>query len=129
MTQQPVPLVTQLPFTIPRRTIIYGFPKIGFTYQELAAATNGFAKNNLLGKGGSGRVYKGRLLDGRHIAVKCLNSWSRASKSFISELDLLSRVHHRHLVQLIGCCITEGKSLLAYEYVPNSSLFAHLHGT
>ncbi|KAJ1685120.1 hypothetical protein LUZ63_016510 [Rhynchospora breviuscula] len=128
MTQQPVPLVAQLPFTIPRRTIVYGFPKIGFTYQELAAATNGFSNSNLIGKGGTGKVYKGRLLDGTHIAVKCLHSWSRASKNFIAELDLLSRVHHRHLVQLIGCCITEGKSLLAYEYISNSSLHVHLHG-
>ncbi|XP_078174990.1 proline-rich receptor-like protein kinase PERK4 [Carex rostrata] len=125
---QPVPLMAQLPFTIPRRTIMYGFPKIGFTYQELAAATNRFSNSNLIGKGGTSKVYKGRLLDGRHIAVKCMHSWSRASKNFIAELDLLSRVHHRHLVQLIGCCITEGKSLLAYEYVPNSSLHIHLHG-
>jgi hypothetical protein len=56
MKQQPVPLASHLPFTVPRSTIIYGFPKIGFTYQELAAATDGFAASNIVGQGGFGKL-------------------------------------------------------------------------
>ncbi|XP_078175306.1 cold-responsive protein kinase 1-like [Carex rostrata] len=123
MRQQPVPLGSRLPFTVPRSTIIYGFPKIGFTYQELAAATNGFGSSNIIGQGGFGKVYKGQLQDGRHVAIKNLfSSGNQGEKEFCKELDLLSRVHHRHLVQLIGCCVTQGNSLLVYEYITNGSL-------
>ncbi|XP_078175307.1 proline-rich receptor-like protein kinase PERK5 isoform X1 [Carex rostrata] len=129
MTQQPVPLASRLPFTVPRSTIIYGFPKIGFTYQELAAATNGFAESNVIGEGGFGKVYKGNLQDGRHAAVKGITDSSfHGEEGFFKELDFLSRVHHRHLVQLIGCCVTEGKSLLVYEFVPKGALDTYLYG-
>ncbi|XP_078174991.1 putative proline-rich receptor-like protein kinase PERK6 [Carex rostrata] len=129
MTQQPVPLTNRLPFTVPRSTIIYGFPKIGFTYQELAAATNRFSVRNMIGEGGYGIVYKGKLQDGRHVAIKTLRSNGyQGEDEFLKELDLLGRVHHRHLVQLIGCCITEGQSLLVYEYIPRGSLDTYLHG-
>ncbi|XP_078174992.1 proline-rich receptor-like protein kinase PERK5 [Carex rostrata] len=126
MTQQPVPLASYLPFTVPRSTIIYGFPKIGFTYQELAAATNGFAASNVLGEGGFGKVYKGRLQDGSYVAIKTINL--HGEEGFFKELDLVSRMHHRHLVQLIGCCVTQGKSLLVYEFVQKGSLDRYLHG-
>ncbi|KAJ4765662.1 Proline-rich receptor-like protein kinase PERK4 [Rhynchospora pubera] len=128
MTQQPVPLTSHLPFTVPRNTIIYGFPKIGFTYQELAAATNGFATGNCIGEGAFGPVYKGKLQDGRIVAIKRLSpSSTQGQKEVFAELDLLSRVHHRHLVQLIGCSVTKRKSLLVYEYVPQGSLDVHIH--
>ena len=129
MTQQPVPLTNRLPFTVPRSTIIYGFPKIGFTYQELAAATNRFAKSNVIGEGGYGKVYKGKLQGGRHAAIKRItDSGLYGKEEFLKELDFISRVHHRHLLQLIGCCVTQGKSLLVYEFVENGSLDHYLHG-
>jgi serine/threonine protein kinase len=129
MKQQPVPLASHLPFTVPRSTIIYGFPKIGFTYQELAAATNGFAASNIVGQGGFGTVYKGMLQDGRRVAVKCLGpSYLEGPQELFVELDVLGRVHHRNIVQLIGCSITEKKSLLVYKFVPNGSLETCLLG-
>ncbi|KAF3328694.1 proline-rich receptor-like protein kinase PERK1 [Carex littledalei] len=108
--------------------VIFGFPKIGFTYEELTVACNGFSDSTFIGRGGFGSVHKGGLDDGREIAIKQLNADSRyGDRDFIAEVDVLSRVHHRHLVQLIGCCITKESKMLVCEYVPNKTLEFHLH--
>jgi Protein tyrosine and serine/threonine kinase len=108
--------------------VIFGFPKIGFTYEELTVASDGFSDSTFIGKGGFGSVHKGKLDDGREIAIKQLNIDSRwGERDFIMEVDVLSRVHHRHLVQLIGCCITKESRMLVCEYVPNNTLEFHLH--
>ncbi|GER43835.1 protein kinase superfamily protein [Striga asiatica] len=100
-----------------------------FTYQELAEATSGFSPHNLLGEGGFGSVYKGNLVDGREVAVKQLKiGGGQGEREFRSEVEIISRVHHRHLVSLVGYCISEDKRLLVYEYVPNNTLYFHLHG-
>ncbi|KAJ1685119.1 hypothetical protein LUZ63_016509 [Rhynchospora breviuscula] len=113
---------------IENQNVIFGFPKIGFTYEELIVASDGFADSTFIGKGGSGSVNKGRLEDGREIAIKQLNVDNRCGeRDFIVEVDVLSRVHHRHLVQLIGCCITKESRMLVCEYVPNKTLEFHLH--
>ncbi|KAI4368974.1 hypothetical protein MLD38_017471 [Melastoma candidum] len=100
-----------------------------FTYEELVLATNGFADENLLGKGGFGSVYKGYLPDGKEIAVKQLKIGSRqGDREFKAEVEIISRIHHRHLVSLVGYCIAENQRLLVYDYVPNNTLYFHLHG-
>lgn len=99
-----------------------------FTYEELANATNGFSAQNLLGEGGFGCVYKGLLLDGREVAVKQLKiGGGQGEREFRAEVEIISRVHHRHLVTLVGYCISEHQRLLVYEYVPNNTLHYHLH--
>ncbi|XP_073131310.1 proline-rich receptor-like protein kinase PERK9 [Henckelia pumila] len=100
-----------------------------FTYNELVEATNGFPPQNLLGEGGFGSVYKGRLVDGREVAVKQLKvGGGQGEREFRSEVEIISRIHHRHLVSLVGYCIAEDRRLLVYEYVPNDTLYFHLHG-
>ncbi|XP_044478979.1 proline-rich receptor-like protein kinase PERK8 [Mangifera indica] len=102
--------------------------KSGFTYEELAQATNGFAAHNVLGEGGFGCVYKGVLTDGREVAVKQLKiGGGQGEREFKAEVEIISRVHHRHLVSLVGYCISEHQRLLVYEYVPNNTLYYHLH--
>ncbi|XP_060196965.1 proline-rich receptor-like protein kinase PERK9 [Lycium barbarum] len=99
-----------------------------FTFQELVEATNGFSEHNLLGEGGFGSVYKGCLADGRDVAVKKLNiGGSQGEREFRAEVEIISRIHHRHLVSLVGYCIYESGRLLVYEYVPNDTLNFHLH--
>ncbi|CAL1392370.1 unnamed protein product [Linum trigynum] len=99
-----------------------------FTYEEMVTATNGFSTQNLLGEGGFGCVYKGCLPDGREVAVKQLNiRGSQGEREFRAEVDIISRVHHRHLVSLVGYCISDSERLLVYEYVPNNTLDFHLH--
>ncbi|KAL4204994.1 hypothetical protein AMTRI_Chr01g112470 [Amborella trichopoda] len=106
-----------------------GHSKSWFTYEELVEITNGFSQNNLLGEGGFGCVYKGHLPDGREVAVKQLKAGGgQGEREFRAEVEIISRVHHRHLVSLVGYCIAEHHRLLVYEFVPNNTLEYHLHG-
>lgn len=114
----------------PREHVVgLGLSAGNFTYAELAGATNGFASANLLGEGGFGYVHKGVLPSGREIAVKQLKMGShQGEREFQAEIETISRVHHKHLVSLVGYCITRFKRLLVYEFVCNGSLEFHLHG-
>ncbi|KAH9696106.1 proline-rich receptor-like protein kinase PERK7 [Citrus sinensis] len=113
----------------PPPIVALGFSQSAFTYEELSAATGGFSQSNLLGQGGFGYVHKGVLPNGKEVAVKSLRSGSgQGEREFKAEVEIISRVHHRHLVSLVGYCIAGDKRLLVYEYVPNNNLEFHLHG-
>eukprot|EP00258_Populus_trichocarpa_P045194 XP_024461213.1 proline-rich receptor-like protein kinase PERK4 isoform X3 [Populus trichocarpa] len=117
------------PLPPPPPNIALGFNKSTFTYDELAAATGGFDQANLLGQGGFGYVHKGVLPNGKEIAVKSLKAGTgQGEREFQAEVDIISRVHHRHLVSLVGYCIAGGQRMLVYEFVPNKTLEHHLHG-
>ncbi|KAG6708767.1 hypothetical protein I3842_06G098600 [Carya illinoinensis] len=106
-----------------------GNSKLWFSYEELVKATNGFSNENLLGEGGFGSVYKGYLPDGKEVAVKQLNiGGGQGEREFKAEFEIIGRIHHRHLVSLVGYCISENRRLLVYDYVPNNTLYFHLHG-
>ncbi|KAK6924342.1 Serine-threonine/tyrosine-protein kinase, catalytic domain [Dillenia turbinata] len=113
----------------PSKSITLGFNQSAFTYEELAHATNGFAQSNLLGQGGFGYVHKGVLPNGKEVAVKSLKTGSgQGEREFQAEVEIISRVHHRHLVSLVGYCIAGDERMLVYEFVPNKTLEYHLHG-
>lgn len=98
-----------------------------FPFQDLVAATKNFHHSNKLGEGGFGPVYKGKLHDGREIAVKKLSQSSRqGKKEFMNEAKLLARVQHRNVVNLLGYCAHGPEKLLVYEFVANESLDKHL---
>ncbi|ERN17500.1 proline-rich receptor-like protein kinase PERK1 [Amborella trichopoda] len=119
----------QSPLPPPSPNMALGFTKSTFTYEELAAATNGFSQSNLLGQGGFGYVHKGVLPSGKQIAVKQLKAGSgQGEREFQAEVEIISRVHHRHLVSLVGYCIAGGQRMLVYEFVENNTLEHHLHG-
>ncbi|XAR67715.1 Non-specific serine/threonine protein kinase [Bertholletia excelsa] len=106
-----------------------GFSQTVFTYDELSQATDGFSKANLLGEGGFGYVHKGLLSNGKEVAIKQLKSGSgQGEREFQAEVEIISRVHHKHLVSLVGYCISGTQRLLVYEFVPNNTLEFHLHG-
>jgi serine/threonine protein kinase len=85
---------------------------------------------NYLGIGGFGSVHKGILPDGKVVAIKKLKAGSgQGEREFQAEVGIIIRVHHRHLVSLVGYCSTGSERLLAYEFVPNNTLEFHLHGT
>lgn len=118
------------PLPPPSPALSLGFNKNTFTYDELAAATGGFSQANLLGQGGFGYVHKGILANGKEVAVKSLKSGSgQGEREFQAEVEIISRVHHRHLVSLVGYCIAGGQRMLVYEFVPNGTLEHHLYGT
>ncbi|XVF84984.1 hypothetical protein PTKIN_Ptkin17bG0082500 [Pterospermum kingtungense] len=103
--------------------------KISFAYEELMEMTKGFTRQNVIGEGGFGCVYKGWMADGRAVAVKQLKAGSgQGEREFRAEVEIISRVHHRHLVSLVGYCIAENQRLLIYEFVSNGTLERRLHG-
>ncbi|CAH9094826.1 unnamed protein product [Cuscuta europaea] len=98
-----------------------------FTFKELATATQNFRLSNLLGEGGFGSVYKGRLDPDLTVAVKQLNlDGLQGNQEFIVEVLMLSLLHHKNLVNLIGYCTDGDQRLLVYEYMPMGSLENHL---
>ncbi|KAK9065055.1 hypothetical protein SSX86_016438 [Deinandra increscens subsp. villosa] len=93
--------------------------------QVLKNVTNNFCQDNILGKGGFGTVYKGELHDGTKIAVKRMESGVVSDKGldeFKSEIAVLTKVRHRHLVTLLGYCLDGNERLLVYEYMPQGTL-------
>jgi len=117
---------------IPR--LLQNSPSVGnsrswFTYNELNIATDGFVASNLLGEGGFGRVYRGHLPNGQVVAVKQLTvGGGQGDREFRAEVEIISRIHHRHLVSLVGYCIADNQRLLVYDFVPNGTLDDNLHG-
>ncbi|KAG0535455.1 hypothetical protein BDA96_04G367800 [Sorghum bicolor] len=100
-----------------------------FSLAQLQKATDGFDSKRVLGQGGFGRVYHGTIEDGNEIAVKLLTREDRSGdREFIAEVEMLSRLHHRNLVKLIGICIERSKRCLVYELIRNGSVESHLHG-
>ncbi|KAI3461742.1 hypothetical protein Pfo_018405 [Paulownia fortunei] len=100
-----------------------------FTYGEMALATNDFNSSTVVGQGGYGKVHRGVLADGTIVAVKRAQEGSlQGEKEFLTEIELLSRLHHRNLVSLIGYCDEEGEQMLIYEFMPNGTLRDHLSG-
>ncbi|XVF14714.1 hypothetical protein REPUB_Repub09cG0085400 [Reevesia pubescens] len=103
---------------------------VNYKYKDLSAATKNFSEENKLGEGGFGDVYKGALKNGKIVAIKKLAIMQsrRAKLDFESEVKLISNVHHRNLIRLLGCCSKGLELLLVYEYMANSSLDKFLFG-
>ncbi|KAL0555514.1 hypothetical protein IC582_009462 [Cucumis melo] len=98
-----------------------------FSVNEIVQATKDFERK--IGSGGFGVVYYGKLNDGKEIAVKVLTSNSfQGRREFANEVTLLSRIHHRNLVQFLGYCQEQDRSMLIYEFMHNGTLKEHLYG-
>ncbi|TVU06607.1 hypothetical protein EJB05_49831, partial [Eragrostis curvula] len=100
-----------------------------FTYKDLYYATQGFKNKNLIGVGGFGRVYKGKLVKSKvEIAVKKISHDSKQGiKEFVAEVVTIGRLQHRNIVHLFGYCRRKGELFLVYEYMPNRSLDKYLY--
>ncbi|KAF3947353.1 hypothetical protein CMV_026502, partial [Castanea mollissima] len=100
-----------------------------FSLNELEKYSNHFSVANEIGSGGYGKVYRGSLPTGQLIAIKQAKKESKQGKlEFKTEIELLSRVHHKNLVSLLGFCFKKGEQILVYEYVLNGSLKDSLSG-
>nr|XP_043629509.1 G-type lectin S-receptor-like serine/threonine-protein kinase At4g27290 [Erigeron canadensis] len=93
----------------------------------LRKATNNFSDDNKLGEGGFGPVYKGVMENGQEVAVKRLSRTStQGLDEFKNEVITTSKLQHRNLVRLLGCCIKGAESMLVYEYMSNKGLDSFL---
>ncbi|KAE9589988.1 putative protein kinase RLK-Pelle-CR4L family [Lupinus albus] len=107
-----------------------GVPQV-FRLSELKDATNGFKEFNEIGRGSYGFVYKAALADGRVVAVKRANAATiihTNNRDFEMELEILCKIRHCNIVNLLGYCAEMGERLLVYEYMPHGTLNDHLHG-
>lgn len=101
-----------------------------FTLVEMLDATNNFDESRVLGVGGFGKVYLGELDDGVKAAVKRGSQESQQGiTEFRTEIDMLSKLRHRHLVSLIGHCEEQNEMILVYEYMACGTLRSHLYGS
>lgn len=101
-----------------------------FTLAEIKGATNNFDDSLVIGVGGFGKVFKGEMEDGTLVAIKRANPLSEQGLTeFETEIEMLSRLRHRHLVSMIGFCDEENEMILVYEYMANGTLRSHLFGT
>ncbi|XP_031107947.1 cold-responsive protein kinase 1-like [Ipomoea triloba] len=100
-----------------------------YRYKDLRAATKDFSDETKLGEGGFGDVYKGTLKNGDVVAVKKLATISnRVKADFETEVRLITNVHHRNLIRLLGCSAKGEELLLVYEYMANGSLDKYIYG-
>ncbi|CAL9105922.1 unnamed protein product [Musa acuminata var. zebrina] len=100
-----------------------------FSLDELRKFTDGFSVDNEIGSGGYGKVYKGMLSDGQMVAIKRSQKGSmQGGLEFKTEIEMLSRVHHKNLVELVGFCFEKGERTLVYEYISNGTLTKNLSG-
>uniref|UniRef100_A0A3N7EZ97 non-specific serine/threonine protein kinase n=1 Tax=Populus trichocarpa TaxID=3694 RepID=A0A3N7EZ97_POPTR len=100
-----------------------------FSFNEIMKCTNNFSEANHIGSGGYGMVYRGMLPTGQLIAIKrCRQGSVQGGLEFNSEIEVLSRVHHKNVVNLVGFCFERGEQMLIYEFVRNGSLRDSLSG-
>ena len=101
-----------------------------FSLRELQVATDNFSNKNILGRGGFGKVYKGRLADGSLVAVKRLKEerTQGGELQFQTEVEMISMAVHRNLLRLRGFCMTPTERVLVYPYMANGSVASCLRG-
>ncbi|KAL7000310.1 hypothetical protein U1Q18_001458 [Sarracenia purpurea var. burkii] len=99
-----------------------------FCYQELLLATSNFKSEKIIGKGGSSMVYQGCLSDDKELAVKVLKPSEDVFRQFVLEIEIITMLHHKNTISLLGFCFEDNNLLLVYDFLPRGSLEENLDG-
>ncbi|KAI3811444.1 hypothetical protein L1987_21168 [Smallanthus sonchifolius] len=99
--------------------------------KDSCKASKNFHECNLLGRGGFGPVYRGKLQDGRLVAIKKLSfgKSKQGEPEFLAEAKMITSIQHKNLVRLLGCCCVGPQRVLVYEYMNNRSLDGIVYGS
>lgn len=102
-----------------------------FSFEDLRRYTDNFSETNCIGSGGYGKVYRGSVVGSEQVvAIKRAQQGSmQGAHEFKTEIELLSRIHHKNVVSLVGFCYEQGEQMLIYEYICNGTLRDSLTGT
>lgn len=102
-----------------------------FTPEELEQATNQFSQENIIGFGSVSVVFKASLpLENAPVAVKVIKKEVAVNGEarFRKEVQVLSKVRHRNIVKIYGCCVSREIKALILELMPNGNLAEHCYG-
>uniref|UniRef100_A0A5B6Z291 Putative proline-rich receptor-like protein kinase PERK4 isoform X1 n=1 Tax=Davidia involucrata TaxID=16924 RepID=A0A5B6Z291_DAVIN len=99
-----------------------------FSHHVMRTSTSQFSSENLIGKGGCNRVYKGLLPDGKPVAVKILKTSKEAWKDFTQEVDIMTSLKHTNITPLLGVSVEYNNLLSVYDFLPKGNLEENLHG-
>ncbi|KAL8130397.1 hypothetical protein V2J09_019552 [Rumex salicifolius] len=100
-----------------------------YSFEDMRSITENFSEENEIGRGGYGKVYKGTLPGGQVVAIKRAQQGSlQGALEFKTEIELLSRVHHKNIVNLVGFCFDHGEQMLIYEYIKGGTLNTVISG-
>ncbi|MFS7903260.1 putative protein kinase RLK-Pelle-LRR-Xa family [Helianthus anomalus] len=109
------------------KLLMFDNPVSKMWLSDLMKATNSFSKENIIGSGRTGSLYKATLEDGTSLMIKRLHDTQHSEKEFASEMATLGKVKHRNLVPLLGFCVTKQERFLVYKYMSNGTLHDNLH--
>ncbi|KAK4256535.1 hypothetical protein QN277_006244 [Acacia crassicarpa] len=118
----------QFSITTPQTVDVQPIAVPPISVDKMKSLTDNFSTKSFIGEGAYGKVYHGVLENGRHVAIKKLDSSRQPEHEFLAQVSIVSRLKHENVVELLGYCVEGAFRALGYEYAPKGTLHDILHG-